>query len=231
MNKRAKFKQPLSGNNYINMKLSNGKKSILLILLILVIDQISKIWIKTHFVLGEEVYVTGWFRILFIENNGMAFGMELFSKIFLSLFRIVAVGAIGYLIYYFLKKKYPFGFIACMSLIFAGALGNIIDSTFYGLIFNDSYGQIASLFPEGGGYAPIFQGKVVDMLYFPIIETTLPDWFPFLGGRDFVFFSPIFNLADSAITVGVACLLIFYSKLLNEKSDKKATKQQTDTKE
>ncbi len=199
--------------------MSNGKKSILFILLILIVDQISKIWIKTNFVLGEEIYVAGWFRILFIENNGMAFGMELFSKVFLTLFRIVAVVGIGYFIHYSLKKKYPFGFIACMSLIFAGALGNIIDCTFYGIIFNDSHGQVAALFPEGGGYAPLFQGKVVDMLYFPIIETTLPGWLPFWGGQDFVFFSPVFNLADSAITIGVACLLIFYSKLLNDKKE------------
>ena len=193
--------------------MSVGKKSILLILAVIIVDQISKIWIKTNFELGESIRVTSWFYIYFIENNGMAFGMEFFNKIFLSLFRIVAVGAIGYAIYYFIKKKYTFGFIACVSLIFAGAFGNIIDSTFYGLIFSDSYGQVATLFPAGGGYAPIFQGKVVDMLHFPLF--TFPEWVPFLGGG--VFFSPVFNLADSAITIGVACLLIFYRKLLDDK--------------
>ena len=197
--------------------MSAGKKSILIILLVIIADQFLKIWIKTHFALYENVRITDWFYIYFIENNGMAFGMELISKIFLSLFRVVAVGFIGYYIYHIIKKGYPQGFVACISLIFAGALGNIIDSAFYGLIFNDSHGQIATLFPEGGGYAPAFYGKVVDMFYFPIIDTTLPSWLPFWGGDDFVFFSPIFNLADSSITVGVILLLIFYRNMLDKK--------------
>ena len=193
--------------------MSAGKKSILLILAVLVVDQILKIWIKTSFELGESVRVANWFYIYFVENPGMAFGMEFIPKTFLTLFRIVASGAIGYAIYYVVKKQYPFGFVACVSLIFAGAFGNIIDSTFYGLIFDSSYGQVATLFPADGGYAPVFQGKVVDMFYFPLF--TFPDWVPFLGGG--IFFSPVFNIADSAITIGVACLLIFYRKLLDDK--------------
>lgn len=198
--------------------MSAGKKSILIILLIIIADQFLKIWIKTHFSLYESVHVTNWFYINFIENNGMAFGMELISKIFLTLFRIVAVGFIGYFIYTIVQKKYPFGFIASISAIFAGALGNILDSIFYGVIFSESSPtQASSLFPTGGGYAPILYGKVVDMFYFPIIETTLPSWIPVWGGSDFIFFSPIFNLADSAITVGVIFILIFYRNLLSDK--------------
>ena len=193
--------------------MSVGKKSILLILAILIVDQILKIWIKTSFELGESIRVANWFYIYFVENPGMAFGMDFIPKTFLTLFRIVASGAIAYGIYYAVKKQYPMGFIACVSLIFAGAFGNIIDSTFYGLIFDSSYGQVATLFPAGGGYAPVFQGKVVDMFYFPLF--TFPDWMPFLGGG--IFFSPVFNIADSAITIGVACLLIFYRKLLDDK--------------
>ena len=183
--------------------MSVGKKSVLVILAVLVVDQISKVWIKTHFALGESVEITSWFHIVFIENAGMAFGLELFGKLFLTLFRIVAVGGIGYLIYRFIKQnKYPTGFIICISLIFAGALGNIIDSVFYGVIFD---------------YAPLFHGKVVDMLYFPLF--TFPEWIPFFGGH--IFFSPVFNIADSAITVAVVCILIFYRECLSEKKEKK----------
>jgi len=195
--------------------MSVGKKSILLILAVIILDQISKIWIKTNFELGESIRVTSWFYIFFIENPGMAFGIELIPKTFLTLFRIAAASAIGYGIYYIVKKQYPIGFVACVSLIFAGAVGNIIDSTFYGLIFDHSFGQVATLFPADGGYASIFQGNVVDMLYFPLF--TFPDWVPFLGGG--IFFSPVFNIADSAITVGVACLLIFYRNLLDDKKE------------
>jgi len=178
--------------------MSVGKKSILVILAVLIIDQISKIWIKTHFTLGESVEITSWFHITFIENNGMAFGMEFIGKLFLTLFRIVAVSAIGYFIYRFIKQnKYPDGFIICFSLIFAGAAGNIIDSVFYGVIFGD---------------APLLYGKVVDMLYFPIIKN---------AAGETLFFSPVFNIADSAITVSVACILIFYHKCLGEKKEKK----------
>jgi signal peptidase II len=193
--------------------MSNGKKSVLLIVAVILIDQISKVWIKTNFMIGDSIKITDWFYIYFIENNGMAFGMEFFNKIFLTFFRIVAVGIVGYLMHYCLKHKYPLGFMMCLSLIFAGASGNLIDCIFYGVIFGDSHGQIATVF--SGGYAPIFQGKVVDMLYLPIIDTNLPDWIPFWGGDEFVFFSPIFNIADSAITIGVIAILLFYSKYLS----------------
>lgn len=204
---------------YMKTRISPLHKSILIIFLVLFADQALKIWIKTNFFLGEHIRVADWFFIYFIENNGMAFGVELFSKIFLTLFRIVAVIFIGYFIYSSIKKeKYPFGFIAAVSFIFAGALGNIIDSVFYGLIFSESsVSQVASFMPEAGGYAPVFYGKVVDMFYFPIIQTTLPNWLPFWGGNEFVFFSPIFNLADSSITIGVFIIFLFYRFVLNEK--------------
>ena len=192
--------------------MSVGKKSILVILAVLIIDQISKIWIKTHFALGESIEITSWFHIAFIENSGMAFGLEFIPKLYLTLFRIVAVGGIGYLIYRFIKQnKYPTGFIICISLIFAGALGNIIDCVFYGVIFSESTPyQVAQLLHESGGYAALFHGKVVDMLYFPIIKNS---------AGETLFFSPVFNIADSVITVSVFYILIFYRKYLGE--DKK----------
>lgn len=147
---------------------------------------------------------------LFYRKSGHGLGIEVIGKLFLSIFRIVAVGFIGYYLYSLVKKNYPFGFIACVSLILAGAIGNIIDSVFYGVIFDHSFGQVATLFPEGGGYAGWLHGKVVDMFYFPLIETTWPDWLPIWGGQEFIFFRPIFNLADSAICVGVFLLLLFY---------------------
>ena len=146
----------------------------------------------------------------------MAFGMEIFGKLFLTLFRIVAVGAIGWYLTRIIKQGLKTGYIVCVSLILTGALGNIIDSVFYGVLFNEStHSQIASFLPEGGGYAPLFYGKVVDMFYFPLIETVFPDWVPIWGGQEFVFFRPIFNLADSAICVGVFLLLIFYRHTLS----------------
>ena len=190
-------------------------KTLLVILLALIADQASKIWIKTHMQLYESIEVTKWFYIYFTENNGMAFGMELFGKLFLSLFRIVAIGFIGYYLYTLIRKNYPFGYIATIALIFAGAMGNIIDSVFYGVLFNHSYGQIATLFPPDGGYSTFLYGKVVDMLYFPLISTTLPEWVPIWGGEEFVFFRPIFNLADSSITIGVFILVLFYRKTMS----------------
>lgn len=202
------------------MKLTTGHKSLLIIFAVLFIDQAVKIWIKTHMQLHESIEVTKWFYIYFTENNGMAFGMELFSKIFLSLFRIVAVGFIGYYLFGIVKRHLKPGYIYCIALILAGASGNIFDSLFYGLIFDHSWGQVSELFPIGGGYAPVFYGKVVDMLYFPLIQTTLPDWLPIWGGEDFVFFRPIFNIADAAISVGVVILILFYNKQLNEETSK-----------
>ena len=192
------------------MRYSKGWGAVLVIVLLLLLDQALKIWIKTHLQLHESIEITPWFYLYFTENPGMAFGIEIFGKLFLSVFRIVAVCFIGYYLYRLVRENRKFGFIACISLIFAGAVGNIIDSVFYGVIFDHSYGQVATLFPAGGGYGTWLHGKVVDMFYFPLIETTLPAWLPIWGGQEFVFFRPIFNLADSAICVGVFLLLLFY---------------------
>ena len=201
--------------------MSAKTKSILIILLVLFFDQVLKIWVKTHFMLGDEIIIAkNWFILHFVENNGMAFGLEFgnsIGKYFLSVFRIVAVGAIGWYISKLWKKEVPFGVIVCFSLIMAGAIGNILDSAFYGLIFNDSYGRIATLLPQGGGYASFLQGRVVDMFYFPLISTTYPSWIPFFGGESFVFFRPVFNVADSSITVGIISILVFYRKFFDEK--------------
>jgi signal peptidase II len=201
--------------------MSAKTKSILIILLVLIFDQVLKIWVKTHFMLGDEIVIAkNWFILHFVENNGMAFGLEFgnsIGKYFLSVFRIVAVCAIGWYISKLWKKEVPFGVIVCFSLIMAGAIGNILDSAFYGLIFNDSYGRIATFFPEGGGYATFLQGRVVDMFYFPLISTTYPSWVPFFGGESFVFFRPVFNIADSSITVGIISILVFYRKFFDEK--------------
>ena len=192
----------------------------LIIFGILLIDQIVKIWVKTHFQLHESVQVTPWFYILFTENNGMAMGMELFSKLFLSLFRIVAVFFIARYIYRIIQQNVRFGYIICLSMILAGAAGNIVDGLFYGVIFDHSIGQTATLFPSWGGYAPFLYGKVVDMFYFPFFETTLPQWIPFVGGEDFVFFRYIFNVADASISVGVFIVILFFRKELSHISEK-----------
>ncbi len=200
--------------------MSRTTKSIIIILAILVADQLLKIWIKTNLSLGDEIIVfKNWFILHFVENNGMAFGFEFageYGKIFLSVFRIVAVFAIGWYLFKLTKQKdVPLGFIVSLSLIFAGAIGNIIDSLFYGLIFNDSYGQVATLFPDGGGYAGFLHGKVVDMFYFPLLAGRYPNWLPFVGGNQFLFFRPVFNIADSSISVGIFSILIFYRKYFN----------------
>ncbi|MFY9154497.1 MAG: lipoprotein signal peptidase [Prolixibacteraceae bacterium] len=196
------------------------KKSLLIVVLVLLVDQILKFWIKTNMTLGEEFPVIGnWFLIHFVENNGMAFGFEFggdYGKIFLSMFRVLAVFGIGWYILKLVKQNIPMGFIACVSLIFAGAIGNIIDSAVYGLIFNDSYGQVATLFPEGGGYASFLHGRVVDMFYFPLISGVYPDWVPFAGGSDFQFFRPVFNVADSAISIGIFSIILFYRTQFNK---------------
>lgn len=195
-----------------------AKKSLVLIFLILLFDQIIKIWIKTSFYLGEEVPVFGhWFIIHFTENNGMAYGLEIgkdWGKLFLSIFRILAVGLLGYILWKLFKKtSVRQGFTLSLSLIFAGAVGNIIDSLFYGIIFNESqFYQVAKFLPADGGYASFLHGKVVDMLYFPLIHTHYPSWFPIWGGQDFIFFRPVFNIADASITVGVLIILLFYRK-------------------
>ena len=202
------------------MNHSKGKGAVLIIILLLLLDQALKIWVKTHMSLHESIEITPWFYICFTENPGMAFGIEVMGKLFLSLFRIVAVGFIGYYLYKIIKQNYPFGFIACIAMVLAGATGNIIDSIFYGVIFDHSYGQVATLFPPDGGYGTWLNGKVVDMFYFPLIDTYLPQWLPIWGGEHFVFFRPIFNLADSAICVAVFMLLLFYRNTLSRSLSK-----------
>lgn len=201
--------------------MSITKKSIFLILIILIIDQVFKIYIKTNMPLYYEKEIIGsWFRLHFTENSGMAFGMELkfkFGKLFLSIFRIIAIGGIAYYLRYLIIRKVPIGLVISISLILAGAIGNMIDSAFYGMIFSESFpGQAATMFPEGGGYAPFLHGKVVDMLYFPLIIGRYPEWFPFWGGNQFVFFRPVFNLADTSITTGVLMILVFQRKYFKD---------------
>lgn len=210
--------------------MSKLKKSLLIVFLILLADQVFKIWIKTNMYLGEEFPVIGnWFLIHFVENNGMAFGFEFageYGKIFLSVFRIVAVTAIAwYLVKLVKKENVPMGFVVCVSLILAGAIGNIIDSAFYGLVFNESYGQVATLFPAEGGYSSFLHGKVVDMLYFPLISGHYPQWLPVVGGREFLFFRPVFNIADSSITIGILSIILFYWKLFSKLDKKEEEKQ------
>lgn len=196
--------------------MSVRNKSILLILAILIIDQVFKIWVKTNMVIGQEYNIIGnWFVLHFIENNGMAFGMELggkTGKLFLSLFRFFAIIGIGWYISYLIKNKEKTGLILAISAIMAGALGNLIDSAFYGMIFSESYFEPALLFPEGGGYSSFLHGRVVDMLYFPVLKGSWPDWSPFKPGQSFIFFRPVFNLADSAVTVGVFTIILFQKK-------------------
>ena len=192
------------------------KRPLLIIFLVLLADQAVKIWIKTHMFLGQEFHIAGdWFIIHFTENNGMAFGLEFggsFGKLFLSVFRIALVTGIGWYLWHLVKTKATTGAIVCFSLIFAGAIGNIIDSAFYGLLFSDSTMGIAKLFPPDGGYAGFLHGRVVDMLYFPLFSGIFPSWMPVWGGEPFLFFRPVFNIADSSISVGVMMLLVFQKR-------------------
>ncbi len=196
------------------MSKSKGWGAVCIVMLLLILAPAPPSWRTTQLQLHESIEITPWFYLYFTENPGMAFGIEVIGKLFLTLFRIVAVGFIGYFLYKLVKEQYKFGFIACVSLVLAGALGNIFDSVFYGVVFDHSFGQVATFMPEGGGYGEWLHGKVVDMFYFPLIDTILPDWVPVWGGEHFVFFRPIFNLADSAICVGVFLLLIFYRHTL-----------------
>ena len=195
-------------------------KPFLAIVGVLLADQLLKFWIKLNMTLGQEIHLLGkWALIHFTENNGMAFGMEFggeAGKLALTLFRIAAVTMIGYGVVYLIKNKYHRGLILNVALIFAGALGNIIDSTFYGLLFTESnFFETAKLLP-GQGYAGLFHGKVVDMFYFPIIQGIIPSWFPIWGGEDFIFFRPVFNVADAAISIGVISILIFQKRYFKE---------------
>ena len=195
--------------------LTNGQLSALIVFAVLIIDQIIKIWVKTNMYWHESIKITDWFYIYFTENNGMAFGMEIFNKFFLTGFRIIAAIAITWLLIQYIKKNYKTGFLVCVSLILAGAIGNIIDCVFYGEIFSEStHSLIAQFVPIGEGYSDWFYGKVVDMFYFPLIETNWPEWMPFVGGEHFIFFSPIFNFADAAISCGIIALILFYGKYL-----------------
>ena len=209
-------------------KLSNGYLAAIIIVLIIVADQLLKIWVKTGFYLYESFEITSWFKLNFVENPGMAFGIELGSKMFLTLFRIIASIAFVYIIFKIKNNpRYPKGFFICLALITAGAIGNVIDCMFYGLIFSESTPfSMATLFPAGGGYGTFLHGKVVDMFYFPIAEWNWPTWMPGIGGEHFIFFQPVFNLADAAISVGMIALILFYSKYLStEKELEKTTER------
>lgn len=211
--------------------MNKSTKVVALILLVLLIDQALKIWIKTNMAYGEEIAILGlsWAKLHFVENKGMAFGIELggdYGKLALSLFRILAVGFLIYYLRLLIRSNASFGLVACFGLILAGAIGNIIDSAFYGVIFSDSEAGYHSrtpavMFPEGGGYASFLHGKVVDMFYFPIFDGTFPQWFPFWGGERFQFFRPVFNIADASITAGVASLLLFHRGFFKAQEDEK----------
>lgn len=207
--------------------LTKGRMAVLIVTAILLVDQAIKIWVKTHMFRGESIRIADWFFIHFTENPGMAFGMEIFDKLFLTVFRIIAAGAIIWYLCKLCQKKaeehkVPTGYIVCLSAILAGALGNIIDCVCYGAIFSEStFWETARFVTPGQGYAPWFYGKVVDMFYFPLIETNWPSWMPFVGGEHFIFFSPIFNFADAAISCGIVALILFYSKYLNQETTPK----------
>ncbi len=196
-------------------------KAYLLIFIILIVDQVSKIYVKTNFILGEEVEVFNWFKILFIENEGMAWGTKIpgtYGKLFLTIFRLFAVGGIGYWLWDSVERKHSSNYlVVAIALIFAGALGNIIDSVFYGVIFDDSQSQLATIFTDTP-YGTWFHGQVVDMFYFPFIKDyPMPEWVPFIGGRPFTFFNAIFNVADMAISTGVGILIVFNKKAFHKK--------------
>ena len=200
--------------------MSLRKNAVALILFIIIADQALKIWVKTNMVLGQTFSLFGsWGFIHFIENNGMAFGMEIggkIGKLILSLFRIVAIIGISWFLNSLINKKDHWGLILAISAILAGAIGNMIDSAFYGMIFSESHVQPAIMFPPGGGYSSFLHGKVVDMFYFPIIDTQWPDWSPINAGKPFIFFSPVFNIADSSVTCGILSILLFRNKMFEE---------------
>ena len=188
----------------------------LIVAICLIIDQVIKLSVKLNMHLYESIHITDWFYIYFTENPGMAFGMEIFGKLFLTLFRIIAVGCFVYYLNKIRGKGFPRGYLVCVALIIAGAAGNIIDCVFYGPLFSESTPYtVSQLVPWGDGYAPLLKGKVVDMFYFPLVEWNWPDWFPLVGGEHFIFFSPIFNFADACISCAVIAILLFYNKCMN----------------
>ena len=196
--------------------------AVLLVVVSIAIDQIIKIWVKTSMTLHESIRVTDWFYISFIENNGMAYGMQIGSKLALSLFRVVAISLLAYYLWLQVRRHARTGYIVCLSMVLAGAIGNLIDCMFYGLVFSASSVHYTSYFvPFGTGYASFLMGKVVDMFYFPLIVTTWPEWVPMWGGQEFIFFSPVFNFADANISVGVVLLLLFYRKEISQISLKR----------
>lgn len=207
-------------------KISRGALSLLIIIVVIVLDQALKIWVKTHYYLGEHTDILPFFQLRFIQNPGMAFGWEFGSKLFLTIFRIIVVLALAvYLVRLRRTVKVPTGYVVCVAMIIAGAAGNIFDCVFYGEIFsNPAPPAVAQFVPWGDGYAPVFHGMVVDMLYFPLFSITWPDWMPWIGGEVFSFFDPVFNLADASISVGMIVLLLFYSKYVMVMSDEEVDK-------
>lgn len=202
--------------------ITRGRLAVMIVVAILVIDQLIKVWVKTHMALHESIHVFDWFYISFIENNGMAYGMQIGSKLLLSLFRVVAIVVLSIYLWRLTRKQPRWGYVVCLSMVLAGAAGNLIDCMFYGLCFDAStMYHVSEYVGFGNGYAPFLMGRVVDMFYFPLIVTHYPEWFPFWGGEQFIFFSPVFNFADASISVGVVALLLFYRKEISEISTKR----------
>ena len=211
------------------MKNKKALISIIIVLAVVIIDQLLKIWVKTSFFYGEEYRITNWFRLVFIENNGMAYGMEIGSKLLLSALRVLLIAVLAHYLVIQVKENAKWGYITCLVMILAGAIGNMIDGMFYGLMFSASTTYtVAELVEFGHGYSSFMTGKVVDMLHFPLIDTQLPEWLPIWGGDDYVFFSPVFNFADSCISVGVVALLIWFRDELSDLTLDKILGRKTD---
>lgn len=203
------------------MKLTKGVWAIIVIVLAILIDQILKIWVKTNMYLGQDFEIFSWFHIRFVENNGIAMGIEIMDKLYMTIFRIIATIAIAYYLFLLIKRRFSLGYIICVALIFSGAVGNIIDCVFYGHFFSESTPfHIASFLPSGEGYADWMHGRVVDMFYFPLFSFTWPDWIPGIGGQDFEFFRYIFNFADAWISIGIITLILFYRKTFSDSFEK-----------